>query len=346
MERSSVDILDVLAFVRVVETGAFARAAERMGTSKSILSRRVARLEEQLGARLLTRTAQGAQPTDIGQTYYARASTILTDLEAAREIVADAVTHVAGPIRLTAPITFGTRHLAPALVDFAKLHPKVELDVSLDDKRVDLTGAGFDLAIRIGPLPDSSLRARKLTTVRSSALASPDYLARRGRPQSPAELDGHDLLFYANRPASEQYRFQADGRTEQVSGVMRLRADSGEMLVAAAIAGLGVVTLPNFIAAPAIASGELEILLHGYKLPEADLHAVMPPGRALTARVRALVDFLADRFGPQPDWDPCWGAEGRQGRERLDARRGFEPRLTESESGVLPLDDRAARAAR
>jgi DNA-binding transcriptional LysR family regulator len=311
MERSAVDILDVLAFVRVAETGAFARAADRMGISKSILSRRVARLEEQLGARLLTRTAQGAQPTDIGQTYFARAANILAELEAAQEIVADAVTQVAGPIRLTAPISFGTNHLAPALVEFASRHPKVELDVSLDDKRVDLVAGGFDLAIRIGQLPDSSLKARKLTTVRGSILASPAYLARRGRPEHPRDLNGHDLLYYANLAHSEQFRFKLDGRMEQATGTMRMRADNGEMLKAAAIAGLGIVALPNFIASPAIRSGELEVILADFPMAEVGLHAVMPPGRASTARVRALVDFLAERFGPEPDWDPCWGAEER-----------------------------------
>ncbi len=310
MERSSVDILDVVAFVRVAETGAFARAADRMGISKSILSRRVARLEEQLGAKLLTRTAQGANPTDIGQTYFARAANILAELEAAQEVVADAVTQVAGPIRLTAPISFGTRHLAPALVDFAGLHPRVELDVSLDDKRVDLVGGGFDLAIRIGKLPDSALKARRLTTVRASVLASPSYLEGRGRPQLPSDLNGHDFLYYANLAMSEQFRFRVEGRIEQVSGTLRMRADNGEMLKAAAIAGLGVVQLPNFIASPAIRSGELETILRDYPLPEVGLHAVMPPGRATTARVRALVDFLAERFGPEPEWDPCWGADG------------------------------------
>ncbi|HEX8443163.1 MAG TPA: LysR family transcriptional regulator [Allosphingosinicella sp.] len=309
MERSAVDIMDVLAFVRVAETGAFARAAERMGISKSIVSRRVARLEEQLGARLLTRTAQGASPTDIGQTYFARAANILAELEAAQEVVADAVTQVAGPIRMTAPISFGTRHLAPALVDFAKRHPKIELDVSLDDKRVDLIAGGFDLAIRIGKLPDSNLRARKLTSVRASVLASPAYLERQGRPEQPQDLNGHDLLYYANLAMSEQFRFKVGDRTEQVTGTVRMRADSGDLLKEAAIAGLGVVQLPNFIASAAIRSGELEVLLRGYPLPEVGLHAVMPPGRAGTARIRAIVDFLAERFGPEPGWDPCWEAE-------------------------------------
>jgi DNA-binding transcriptional LysR family regulator len=322
MERSAVDILDVIAFVRVVETGAFARAAERMGISQSILSRRVARLEEQLGARLLTRTAQGAHPTDIGQTYFARAANILAELEAAQEIVAEAVTQVAGPIRISAPITFGTRHLAPALAEFALAHPKVELDVSLDDRRVDLVAGGFDLAIRIGKLPDSSLKARRLTTVRSSLLARPAYLERRGRPAHPRDLKSHDLLCYANVPMSEQFRFQIDGKSEPVVGLSRFRADHGEMLKAAAIAGLGIVALPNFIASPQIGTGELEMLLRDWPLPEAPMHAVMPPGRAGTARLRALIEFLAERFGPEPEWDPCWEAE----RSTADLERSSSPR--------------------
>src|SRR4051795_5944300 len=132
MERSSVDLLDVLAFVRVVESGAFSRAAERMGMAKSILSRRVARLEEQLGARLLTRTARGAQPTDVGQAYFERAANVLAELEAAEEVVAEATTQIAGPIRISAPLTFGVQYLAPTLAEFAAAHPKVELDISFD----------------------------------------------------------------------------------------------------------------------------------------------------------------------------------------------------------------------
>src|SRR3546814_22928 len=208
MERSSVDLMDVLAFVRVVETGAFARAAERMGMSKSILSRRVARLEEQLGAKLLTRTAQGAHPTDIGDAYFARASNILADLDAAREVVADAVTQVAGSIRLAAPLSFGTEYLGPAIADFARMHPKVELDISLDDRTVDLVGGGFDLAVRIGTLADSSLIARRIAPVRAAVLASPDYLAERGRPEHPRHLGDHDLLFYANSGRGHQWRFK------------------------------------------------------------------------------------------------------------------------------------------
>ena len=302
MERSSTDLVDVLAFVRVVDTGSFARAAERMGLSKPVLSRRVARLEEQLGARLLTRTARGAQPTDIGQSYYARAANILADLEAAQEVVAEAVTQVAGPIRISAPLSFGIMYLAEALADFARLHPKIELDVEYDDRTVDLAAGGYDLAVRIGNLPDSALVARRIAPVRKLVAASPDYLDRRGRPQRPADLADHDVLYYQH----ENWRFRVGDRWETVRGIARMRANNGEVLRTMAAAGLGICILPSFIASPSLQSGALEVILRDYPLEEGALHAVMPPGRATTARVRALVDFLVQRFGPEPAWDPCW----------------------------------------
>jgi DNA-binding transcriptional LysR family regulator len=309
MEHSP-DLLDVLAFVRVVETGSFARAAERMGLSKPALSRRVARLEERLGARLLTRTARGAQPTQVGQAYYERAAAILADLEAAQEVVAQAVTQVAGPIRLSAPLSFGVEHLAPALAEFAGLHPQVELDIEYEDRNVDLAAGGYDLAVRIGNLADSSLVARRIAPVRKHAIASPAYLDLRGRPGRPADLAGHDALVYGN----EQWRFRVGGRWETVRVQARMRANNGEMLRAAAQAGLGICLLPSFIAAPAIADGSVEVILRDFPLEEGALHAVMPPGRAVTARVRALVDFLVGRFGPEPAWDPCWLAAEDAGR--------------------------------
>jgi len=317
MERSSTDLVDVLAFVRVAETGSFARAAERMGLSKPVLSRRVARLEEQLGARLLTRTARGAQPTDIGQAYYARAANILTELEAAQEVVAEAATRIAGPVRLTAPLSFGIRHLAPALGDFAARYPEVELDINLEDRTVDLAAGGYDLAVRIGRLADSALIARRIAPMRKAVIASPLYLARRGRPEKPADVAGHAVLLYAY----EQWRFRVGRRWETVRVSPVMRSNNGDMLLAAAEAGLGLCMLPSFIAAPAIEAGTVEVILRDYSLEEGALHAVMPPGRAATARVRALVDFLVRRFGPEPSWDPCWRAEERGGAGRDGERR-------------------------
>lgn len=307
MERSSTDLVDVLAFVRVAETGSFARAAERMGLSKPVVSRRVARLEEQLGARLLTRNARGAQPTDIGEAYYARAANILAELDAAQEVVAEAVTQIAGPIRLSAPLSFGVAHLAPALADFAAAHPRVELDIELEDRNVDLAGGGYDLAVRIGRLADSSLIARRIAPVRKHVVASPAYLAARGRPQRPADLADHAILLYAN----EQWRFRTGRGWETIRVTPVLRSNNGDMLLAAAEAGLGLCMLPSFIAAPALEGGTVEVVLLDFPLEEGALHAVMPPGRATTARVRALVDFLVARFGPEPSWDPCWLAQER-----------------------------------
>ena len=306
MERSSVDLVDVLSFVRVVETGSFARAAERMGLSKPVVSRRVARLEAQLGARLLTRTARGAKPTNIGEAYFSRASAILADLDAAREVVADAVTQVAGPIRLTAPVSFGTMHLAAALADFVREHPKVELDATFEDGLADLTGGGYDLAVRIGTLSDSSLIARRIAPVRKVVVGSPDYFAKHGRPEKPSDLSDHAILLYTH----ESWRFRlGEGEAETIRVNPILRANNGEMLRQAAEEGLGICLLPSFIASPGIQSGRLEVVLKDHDPGHGALHAVMPPGRAATARVRALVDFLVSRFGPEPSWDPCWLGE-------------------------------------
>jgi len=317
MERSAPDLVDVIAFVRVAETGSFARAAERMGVSKPALSRRVARLEEHLGARLLTRSARGAQPTDIGQSYYARAAAVLADLEAAQEVVAEAVTQIAGPIRLTAPLSFGVGHLAAALADFAAAHPAVELDVEFEDRTVDLVGGGYDLAVRIGRLADSALIARRIAPVRKCVVASPAYLDARGRPERPADLSAHAILLYAH----EQWRFRVGTRWETIRVAPVLRSNNGDMLLAAARAGLGLCMLPSFIAAPAIEDGSVEVVLLDYPIEEGALHAVMPPGRATTARVRALVDFLTARFGPEPAWDPCWLAAEQAGAGRGEATR-------------------------
>jgi DNA-binding transcriptional LysR family regulator len=237
MEHFSVDLLDVLAFVRVVETGAFSRAAERMGMSKSIVSRRVARLEEQLGARLLTRSASGAQPTAAGQAYHERAANILCDLEAAKEVI-----------------------------------------------------------------------ARRIAASRRILVGSRGYLEARGMPEHPRDLAGHDHLVYGN----EQWRFRVGNRWENVRLKPRLRADNGEMLRAAAATGLGLCVLPTFIASPALKDGTLMPLLRDFPMPEGGLHVLTPPGRAVTARVRALSDFLAGRFGPEPAWDPCWAAQGQR----------------------------------
>lgn len=312
MERSAVDLTDVVAFLRVVEIGSFARAAERLGLAKSIVSRRVARLETTLGTRLLTRSARGAVPTELGRAYFTRAANSVAELEAAHDALSEAMAEIAGPLRLTGPMSFGIGYLGPALADFAAAHPRFELDVSFDDRTVDL-GA------RLGSLADSSLVVRKLAPLRRVLLASPGFLAVQDTPQAPRDLAGQPGLIYANAGTAETWRFRNGERWETVRVASRLRADNGEMLRAAAVAGLCYTVLPTFIAAPAITAGTLAIVLPEFPLESGGVYAVMPPGQGATARVRALVDFLAARFGPEPAWDPCSLAERNSAAAALDS---------------------------
>jgi DNA-binding transcriptional LysR family regulator len=296
MDTLSVDLSDVQAFFTVVDTGSFARAAERLNSSKSIISRRVARLEDRLQARLLTRTPKGAQATDVGAIYYARAREAMAGLECAGEAVAHAVSDVSGPLRLSGPLSFGVSHLSDALAEFAAEHPRVELDIVFTDQKVDIIGGGFDMAIRIGELSDSSLVARKLGRIHAVTVASPDYLKAFGRPQTPDDLVNHQGLYYANLQASDMWRFKVDGKARAVRMPVRMRADNGDMLLKAAIRGLGVTRIPAFMAQAAIQSGTVEVLLEDYSDGFHPLSALMPPGGATTARVRALIEFLALRF--------------------------------------------------
>jgi DNA-binding transcriptional LysR family regulator len=277
VERPQVDLADLLAFLRIVETGSLSRAAERLGLSKSIVSRRLSDLETCLSAKLVTRGARGAKATELGQAYYARAANILAGLEAANEMVAESVSEIAG-----------------VLAAFAQKYPKVELDVSFEDRAVDLVGGGFDLAIRIGNLTDSSLVARRLGSVHRALVGSPGYLAANGRPVKLHDLTRHKALFYANSGAAERWRFKVGDGWEHVAMQARMRADNGEMLRDAAIAGLGLAILPDFITDEAVAKGQLEILIPDHPIEPAGLYALMPPGRAVTARVRGLVTYLVN----------------------------------------------------
>ncbi|ESQ79083.1 LysR family transcriptional regulator [Asticcacaulis sp. YBE204] len=292
---STVDLDDLQAFFLVVETGSFARAADRLGVAKSIVSRRVAHLEDGLKARLLTRTARGTTTTEIGALYYEKSREAMAQLEAAQEAVTSAMSEVAGPIRLSAPLSFGVSHLAEVLTEFALRNPRVELDISFDDRRVDILGGGYDLVVRIGDLTDSSLVARRIGHINALTVASPDYLSRKGTPNAPDDLIDHDCLLYTNVAPGDVWKFVIDGEVRTIRLPVRLRTDSGEMLLRAAVAGLGVARLPAFITSSAVASGAVVPVLTAHNTTS-PLCAVMPPGRAKTARVRALVDFLALKF--------------------------------------------------
>lgn len=287
---------DVLAFVRVVETGGFSRAAERLGLSKSIISRRVARLEGELGVRLLNRTTRGISPTEAGLDFKTRCVAILNELDAAREAVACREKDVAGTLRLAVPLSFGIARLAPAIAIFAARHLRLAIDLSLSDRFVDLVAEGFDAAIRIGILPDASLKTRRLGAVTGMVVASPGYLAQKGIPEKPQALAKHDCLLYSGG-ARETWQFRSNRKWLSVRPHGRFRADNGEALRAAAIAGLGIAALPDFLVEEALAQGALIRLLAAYPMPEAGINLLRPGGGPATARFLALADFLEEWFG-------------------------------------------------
>jgi DNA-binding transcriptional LysR family regulator len=293
-------------FVRVVESGSFSGAAERLQVAKSVVSRRLTDLEERLGARLLNRTTRRLSLTEGGQQLYERAVRLLMEMDEAEQALTSGTNALHGRLRVAAPLSFGILHLAPAVDEFLTAHPELELDLDLNDRRVNLVEEGFDMAVRIGRLPDSSLVARRLAPVRMVAVASPDYLRRHGEPRAPEELAGHQGLIYANEPDGQTWPFQ-DGRGNTRKGRVsaRLRANNGDVLLSAAIGGLGIVIAPTFLAYRAIAAGEVRPILTEFAPVSSAAYAVFPSNRYVPARVRAFADALAARFGDTPYWDVC-----------------------------------------
>lgn len=297
---------DLQTFVLVVEAGSISRAADRMDLAKSAVSRRIAGLEERLGAQLFRRTTRQLNLTDTGRSFYERCVRILDDLEEAEQAVSQEHGAMRGTLRVSVPLTFGLLHLTPVINDFMRAHPQVQFDLDLNDRQVDLLHEGFDLAVRIADLPDSSLIARRLTTVRSVVCASPDYLARRGTPRTPADLVRHDCLVYSNAPDPKDWRYrQPDGKAGSVRVAARLQANNGDFLCAAAVAGQGVIMGPTFISYRSIEQGLLTPILTDHAWPSIPAYAVYPRARHLSHRVRAFVDFLAERFAGVPYWDRC-----------------------------------------
>lgn len=292
------------AFVRIVEAGSITAAAERLGVAKSAVSRRLAELEERLGAQLLRRTTRNLSLTDPGWAFYERAVRILSDLDEAETAVSQAQGALRGRLRVAAPLSFGLLHLGPAITDFMALHPEVTFDLDFNDREVDLLKEGFDLAVRIGELADSSLVARRLAPVRLLPCCSPAYLESRGMPETPADLAAHHCLLYAYAREPRTWRYKtADGKAGTVKIEPHLQANNGDFLCQAAVAGEGILLTPTFITYREIERGRLVPLLTQYQWPELAAYAVYPQTRHLSRRVRAFVDFLARRFEAVPYWD-------------------------------------------
>ncbi|CCE03200.1 LysR family transcriptional regulator [Bradyrhizobium sp. STM 3809] len=291
-------------FAKVVELRSFAGAAQELSLSKASVSKAVSRLEERLGTRLFNRTSRRLALTDAGQRLSERAAQLLADGEAAEtEALAQSLTP-RGLVRFAVPMTFGVKKIAPLLPAFLEQYPEVSIDLHMSDATVDLIGEGFDLALRIARLPDSSLVARRLCAMPRYTVAAPSYLKRHGRPTHPMHLAEHRCFGYAYLSTAGVWHYtNAAGEQASVRPAGQLRVNNGEALLPAVLAGLGIADLPDFIVGDAIASGEVEVVLKGWSQPEGAMHLVMPPGGPRPARVEVLTEFLVKEL-----------AKGKKGR--------------------------------
>lgn len=295
---------EMRTFVRVVDTGSFIEAARRMNSARSAVSRRVAELEARLGVQLLKRTTRRVSLTEAGQLFYRRCQRILAELEDSERAVASEHHEIQGLIRIATPLSFGQRHLSPLLDEFLQQHPGLRVDINLNDSMINLMAEEMDLGIRIGKLEDSSMVARRLAPVNLLVCASPAYLEEHGEPETPEALTRHWGLDYSNIPEGQMWQFtDQNGSTTAVKIPYRMRANNGDVLLNAAIDGLGIIISPSFIAHEAIARQQLVPILCDYDVGNANIYAIYPAQRHLPRRVRALIDFLAERFGVNPAWN-------------------------------------------
>ncbi len=292
------------AFVQVVDHGGFTEAARQMGVSKSAVSKHVAALEGRLAVRLLNRTTRRVSPTELGLAYYDRARVVLREAGEADSMVAAMQAAPRGSLRISVPVSFGVQQVAPAVVDFLDRYPEVDVNMVFDDRFVELVGEGFDLAIRVGELSDSALKARRLAVVRRLLVASPAYVAEMGVPAGFDDLNRHRLLHYSHLASSNFWRLRGpSGEERQIRvGGGRLTANNGTALMRAAEAGLGIALVPSFMLGDALRSGRLVEVLADRGPDLLGVHALYPENRFPQPKLRAFVDFLVERFrGAGPD---------------------------------------------
>ena len=291
------DLEGLAVFAKVAELRSFAATAKNLELSKATVSKSIARLEKRLGARLFNRTSRRLALTDAGRLLLDRAARILAEGEAAESEAHAQSATPRGLVRLAVPMSFCLREVAPLLPEFLAEYPDVSVDLHLSDELVDLIGAGFDAALRIAALPDSSLRARRLREVSRNLVAAPSYLKRHGRPSHPRDLMHHACLCYAYLPTPDVWRFvNKAGEEVQVRPSGPLRANNADALAPALVAGLGLAVQPDFVVGEAIKDGRLEAVMQDWSPPPIALHLVMPPGGPRPARVEALAAFLIERL--------------------------------------------------
>lgn len=290
-------------FVQVVENESFSAAAERLGLSRAQVSKSVMQLEAYLGTRLLNRTTRRIGLTDSGRIYYQRCREILDEVAEAEECAREDNAEPRGVLTVGAPSSFGRLHLQPLIPAFLERYPGVQLSLSLADRFLDVVGEGFDVAVRIAELEDSSLIARRLAPCRRVLCASPRYLERNGTPRVPQDLAIHACLVYSNELRPDTWVLHGPAGIERITVNGPVCADNGDVLCAAAEAGLGVTLLPTFIAGESLRAGRLQAVLEDYCPPDLSINAVYPSRRFLAAKVRSFVDFIAGAFAGEPAWD-------------------------------------------
>ncbi len=290
--NANLDLEDVQTFVEVADAGGVSPAARRLGVSKSIVSRRLFRLEAELGIQLLARTTRGAALTEAGVTFRDHAARVCAEIDVARETILPAG-KLRGLLRIAAPLSFGPTHLAPVFVELARQHPLLSVHASYSDRFVDLVGEGFDCAIRVGRLADSNLVARRIGPIHGRLVASPDYIRQRGAPETPDELLMHEALMQG----TEAWPLIDGDKTVTVHPQGRFKADNGVALTAAAVAGLGIAALPDFLTDDYVASGALIPVMTRYRLPDGGIYVVRPPGQHPARKIRVLTELMIEHFG-------------------------------------------------
>ena len=311
----SIDIAaGMRVYTAVVDAGSFAGAADKLDLSRGMATRYVAQLEAHLGVRLLNRTTRRLSLTEAGSDYYQRAVQVLAMIDEAETSVAQEASVPRGTLRVTSSVAFGARHLGWAITEFLQAYPGVHVDVTLNDRIVDLIDEGFDLGIRVAARIDPGLIARPLARARFVACAAPGYLKKQGTPKTPGDLAQHNCISYAYWPAQGDWRFTRRGVENTVRTTGNLRGNNGDILVNAAIEGLGVLLHPTFLVYEALRQKQLVRILPGWEADDLTIFAVYPNRKFLAPKVRSFIDFLAARFGPEPYWDGDGSRPGRAQR--------------------------------
>jgi len=291
-------------FVTVVETGGFSPAAKLLGISKSAVSKRVTQLEEQMGVKLLHRTTRKLSLTEAGEHFFQHARVAHQAAKDAQDAVAQLQGEPQGRLRINTPMSLGRLYIAPLIPEFLKRYPKITIEMVMDDKVADLIGEGFDIAIRGGDLPDSSLIARKLAPLRNVLCASPEYIKKHGNLTELDQLTDHNCLIFTYSNDVKEWVFIKDGQTQTVEVTGNYKVNNSEALLEAILQGVGIGRLPTFVAGPDIKAGKLVPLFEEYQMPDKTIYAVFPERQFLPAKVRAFIDFAVEYLGgDNPYWD-------------------------------------------